>query len=858
MNRNWIRYIVIIVVFIAALFIFSIVLNQGNTDMTMEMPPASLPTACVFIEEQKVNEMHGYVQRMEADSIRDVLTPIGEDRKIFLQIDLYGQKLQEIRYEVRSIDGERLIEDSRVTDYVKSDDAVTAAVSLKDLISENKEYNFILILTLNDGREVYYYTRVIQCDNSLTSAKLGFVSDFHRKTFDKEAAKELALYLEPGSEGDNTNFGNVDIHSNLNQVSWGNMDINEISEPSISICELSQNMASVRLESIVQVKNGKNTSLYRIEEFYRIRYTKERFYLLNFNRTMEEIFSMEKNSFANDKIVLGIQKENIKIAESDGGDILAFVNAGRLYCYNVSENKLAQLYAFFDDDNFDARTYYNMSDIKILDVEENGNVSFMVYGYMNRGTHEGEVGIEVSYYNSLLNTIEEQIFISYDKSPQILMSDLEKLSYRNRKNELFLFMDAAIYKVGIDSKECTGIVTGLNEENFYVSESNMMAVWQDDNEKPAAKSLTLMNLNTEEMMRIAASQDEYCKAIGFMNEDIIYGLVNENDISVDSFGTYIIPMKELIIQAQDGKKLKNYRNEDIYILEGEINGNQLNLKRAKGSRNEGEDKETDGMNEFVPLELTPATDDQITSNMEEEEGTNKIAAAVTDLFETIQQIELKKEIDVKALKFLTPKEVMYEGARSLTLEPGNISNRYYVYTKGRLSDIYSDPGKAVLYAYDNAGTVLDDRGNEIYRRGELVARNQIMAIKEAAVTEEKNSLAVCLDTILQYEGISRNTEFMLEQGQSTKEILQNNLKDCIILNMKGCTLDAMLYYVNQDIPVLALKDAQTAVLIIGFNQQNVVLMDPENGKIYKKGLNDSREMFEENGNCFMTYAAVSK
>ena len=99
---------------------------------------------------------------------------------------------------------------------------------------------------------------------------------------------------------------------------------------------------------------------------------------------------------------------------------------------------------------------------------------------------------------------------------------------------------------------------------------------------------------------------------------------------------------------------------------------------------------------------------------------------------------------------------------------------------------------------------------------------------------------------------------MLEQGQSTKEILQSNLKDCTILNMRGCTLDAMLYYVNQDIPVLALKDAETAVLIIGFNQQNVVLMDPETGKIYKKGLNDSREMFEENGNCFMTYAAVSK
>ena len=151
------------------------------------------------------------------------------------------------------------------------------------------------------------------------------------------------------------------------------------------------------------------------------------------------------------------------------------------------------------------------------------------------------------------------------------------------------------------------------------------------------------------------------------------------------------------------------------------------------------------------------------------------------------------------------------------------------------------------------GTVLDSYGNEIYRRGELVTRNQIMAIKEAQVTDTKDSLAVCLDTILQYEGISRNTESMLEQGQTAKEILESNLKDYEILNLKGCTLDAMLYYVNQDIPVLALQNSGEAVLIIGFNQQNVVLMDPKTGKIYKKGMNDSTEMFEKNGNCFITY-----
>ena len=56
---------------------------------------------------------------------------------------------------------------------------------------------------------------------------------------------------------------------------------------------------------------------------------------------------------------------------------LAFENAGRVYCYDVIENKLAQLHAFFDLKNFDVRTYYDRSEIKILDVEENGNVSFI-------------------------------------------------------------------------------------------------------------------------------------------------------------------------------------------------------------------------------------------------------------------------------------------------------------------------------------------------------------------------------------------------------------------------------------------------------------------------------------------------
>ena len=122
-----------------------------------------------------------------------------------------------------------------------------------------------------------------------------------------------------------------------------------------------------------------------------------------------------------------------------------------------------------------------------------------------------------------------------------------------------------------------------------------------------------------------------------------------------------------------------------------------------------------------------------------------------------------------------------------------------------------------------------------------------MAIKEESVTEQKNSLAVCLDNILRHAGITRNTEYDLAQGKTATTILSENMTGVQVLDLSGCTLDAVLYYVNQDIPVLAILEDGEAVLVTGFNEFNVVIMEPATGKLYKKGMNDATAWFAENG-----------
>ena len=127
------------------------------------------------------------------------------------------------------------------------------------------------------------------------------------------------------------------------------------------------------------------------------------------------------------------------------------------------------------------------------------------------------------------------------------------------------------------------------------------------------------------------------------------------------------------------------------------------------------------------------------------------------------------------------------------------------------------------------------------------------AIKAPEGTEGQNSLAVCLDTIFQLEGLVRNSGYLLTQGNSVLEILEDNLPEARILDLTGCSLDALLYYVNQDLPVLAMLRNGEAVLITGFNETSVVVMEPSTGKLEKRGMADTGEWLEDNGNCFITY-----
>ncbi|MDE5891675.1 MAG: hypothetical protein K2H45_01995, partial [Acetatifactor sp.] len=563
--------------------------------------------------------------------------------------------------------------------------------ALKDLIDKDTEYSLILVLTDDSAREIWYYTRVIWSDNTWGYEKLSYVRDFHEKTFDREAARDLIKYLESNSQGDNTTFHKVDIHSSFNQITWGDLDVRRLTEPAVNLMELAAQTASMELHYLVSTGSGKSQVCYLVEELYRIRYTTDRVYLLEFERTMDQIPAVEGNIYGNDKIMLGIVGEDTALIESEDGNIVVFEAAGRLCSYNAASNKLALLFSFYEDNSqnpkvqWDARELYQQYELKILNVDEGNNVQFAVYGYMNRGLHEGEVGIQLYTYNSARNTIEEMVYIPYDKSYEILASELEQLLYLNREGKLYLYLDHSIYEVNTLERTCERIALVEEDEAIVISDSHKIVVWRQD------RGLQMMDLGTEQILQIEVGADEIARPLGFMGEDIIYGVARQGDVVTDTVGRQIFPMYQVCIRNASGKLMKAYEQENIYTLSCQVEENQIILERVL-RREDGSYVDT--------------TREHIMNSSVQETGKNQLVVAAVDIYEKLVQIQVRSEINVKTLQVLTPKEVVFEGGRNVVLPIDTEQEHYYVYDLGRIEGVYYEPAQAINQANACYGVVV--------------------------------------------------------------------------------------------------------------------------------------------------------
>ena len=699
MRRGIQKILILLAVFIVALFTFSKLTNHETKDLTTDLAAPTLPVVYFEDNGHPLNELHGYVEEMSVISMRDTITPLPENGKLSLRIDPYDNKIKEVSFQIRSLNGDRLVQDGNVQ--VSGDKtAVTGTISVENLLEEQTEYQLILQVTAGEQTS-YYYTRIMEVGKSQIDACVDFVEEFHAITMNKERQSELSSYMEPSSAADNTTLQKVTINNSLSQACWGDFVGTEVTTPVFSIKEMNDDYQVILLEYIMSsVGDSGNSEYYNVEEYYRVRVGAEKIYLLSFERTMEEIFRGEGDQISKDMIDLGIRSENVSYKTNETGNVICFVQQGELWSYNQIENNLTRVFSFRSQEGMDIRENYQEHDIRILRVDEGGSLDFVVYGYMNCGEHEGQVGVSVCHYDGVTNTVEEMLFVPTTLSYEIVKEQIGKLMYVSDSGVFYLTVSNQVYRIQMDSRKAEVYIDGLKSDMLVNSEDGRYIAWSED-----GTTMHVTDLEKGESFDIHANENQLLKPLGFLGSDCIYGWGYRTDIFSTQTQTDTLALSQvLIVDTSDSAHsvLKTYETPGIYVTGIRIQDGSIYLSRVM-------------KNGDIYVDTT---EDTIMNRDLQEKDQVHIDTVVSDVKQKEVVLKLLEETSGSTPKTLIPKLIENEEPNTLEIKNLNASSAYYVYAKGKVVLATDDMAAAVQSADANKGVVIGNNLLYVWRLGQ--------------------------------------------------------------------------------------------------------------------------------------------
>ena len=796
-------------VFVAAVLVFAYVTNRGNDSMTADMGAASYPQIAVSYQGYSLNTMSGYARKMDVPSVRDTISPI-ENGKINLDLRAYENQISGLTWTVYSPDGEEELLNGKVKNPAEQ---VSLEIEPADLKGREGVLEIVLATDIRDA--IYYYTRVTDAAGKNILENLDYIRAFHEGALAKDSSAGVEAALETDEEGDNSTYQHVTIHSDYAHVSWGNLEPQVEKGERWMIKEINSVSISVEIQFLVRCKGEENdTDLYQAKEYFRVRHASDQgaTYLLDYDRTMEQIFDPTRQVLNENGILLGVTDVDVSYMVNGDGEVVSFVTAGELWNYNKTTDEASLLFSFMNTENTGERNLVRQHKIRILSVDEEGNTMFAVYGYMNRGEHEGEVGAAVYSYDISQNSVEEKVFVSIDKGYAQAVKELDKIMYYSASRDvLYTMMDGMLYEYTLEKNLSRTVVEGLTEGQYAVSADGRLVGYQADGDVNTATTLKIMNLENGKEWEISCGENECIRPLGFIGGDAVYGVTRTGDTGQTVSGEAVVPMYKVEIQGSNGKVKESYQPEGMYVLDVQIQGNMITLDRAAKNGDT----------------YTAAQPDYITNNTEQKESNISLESYSTELKGTQMRLTYEDGISDKEPKVLKPKQVLFENTREISFETGERAFRYDVYGYGELLESYEKAGDAIRHADEVNGVAVTESQQYLWERGNrdlqysITGKDDVIEAIRAGLEQKKKPAAIMEEL----------------NGKS--------------MDLSGCTTEELLYVINQGNPVIAMLDAENAVILVGYTESSVIYVHPDSGERSSASYGEMDQMTAGSGNTYI-------
>ena len=824
---------ILTVVFIVAVIVISIITNIGNVNMTADMGAPTRPVISFQVNGYRINALAAYREEMDIPSMRGTITPLTIDGRVKINIDRYGNQIESLEYAVYPLDGSEVLGGNNISD---PGDAVE--LNVNNFLPQDAEGVLKVTLNMEEERKAIFYTRIIRDNGLHLNERMSFVNDFHRMTFDQYQAEEIREYLEPGSVQDNNGLQRVTTHSSLEDVTWGNLTPEIVGDVAWNIKETNPSYIAILLEYQVASRGEENErELYNVREFFRVRYFYGTVLLLTYDRTMNEIFDGRLNVLTSEGINLGISDPDVEYKTNEDGTVVSFVRERELWNYHKEKDQLSLVFSFVSPETRDIRNLYGQHEIKVIEVGENGSTTFAVHGYMNRGMHEGRVGIAIYYFDIEISSVEEKAFIPSNKSHHVTRERLGSLVYYNHSDgQLYIMVEGRLYQKDIRGRQKEILIEDLEEGQYISSEDGKLLAYQSGGGFKDSSEVTILNFQTGEKQIVEVGASETVIPLGFVQSDFIYGVARQADLGQTITGETVLPMYKMQIRDSENDVIKTYQGEHIYILGAFVEGNLITIYRATrhGER-------------YIATQ-----NDFITNHERREENNITLSSTTTERGGQQMYLAYRDGIQDTNPRLLRPRQVILENPLIVEIHPLERSNQFYVYGLGEMLGIYARASDAIQRADQVSGVVVSANQAYVWERGNRPLRHQLDHIESFVVGARDQTLAACLRQILLLENSHVDVEAEMAAGKSPLMILDEHSGGEAV-DLTGCTVEQIFYFVGRGTPVIAIRNDYTAVLIVGYDMGMVTFINPLTGLRETVPLGVMESMIEGSGNTFIGY-----
>ena len=833
--------VALVFIFAGALFLFG---RNMETDMeekgvTEAITDETYPYLQLQTQGQTVNVLYGYSAPLEANVVRESITPINQNRQISLLISKAKSRLVDVTYSIVDKESGEVYKIGSVNAIGQNQRRVDLTFDYG--FKTSTEYILDLKTTSDKGKTIHYYTRLkYYLDESNLAKKLAFAKKFHNNTFSKNKSEEISRYLEPDGKNRNSTLAYVDITSDASLVTWAEMSPKIVSDEFVTIKEYNMETACIQYNYFVQATTASGKETYHIKEFFRVRYASGRDYLLNFSRSMEAVFDVSTASSKSSQLKLGITEQNNgKMLSNKKEDKLYFSRDGFVYRYDMKTNQVKKIYASFSEKASYAYRAYNEQGIRLLKVDDKDNLYFCAYGYFARGSYEGDVAV-VLYECTADGTLEEMVYMPINTTYQQLKEDFADYGYVSSRGIYYFTVANTVYAYNMTAKRLEKIAENIKENTFMTMERANCYTWSSSLAKGYGENITIYNLeNDEKNVIYQPDKNSYIKLLGVIEDNMVYGYMHKSDVGTMADGTKVTPCYELYIANTKGEVRRKYSVKNQYIQKINCNGNVINMTLCKRQGSH----------------YVMSGEDTILNNSSKDASKFSYVSRVTTKSLTEWYIQFPISFEMKAKPtWDEPLSTLTTSERYVRLEQPKLT-KYYVFAGGQIVSSYESAAKAIREADAKMGVVVSSNHQVVWERSGAFIQNTIGGLEMTKQGNGVSNLDACVHMLLKANHYDVAAKGLVKKGENAYNTLSHYLQRP--MSLKGCTLEEVLYFVSGSKPVIAMTSNKTGVVIGGYTASKLILYNPQSGKTQTVSRSSYEKIFKDAGNYFISYMSES-